>query len=82
MNYIQRLIQKQLADDKTDKVYPDFKTAAKEAEETGNGIIYHSRGFFCVIWFEYGLRFSRDLKNWGIKGSSLPKVRLMQAQHL
>ena len=78
MDYNQRLAMKHFVDvNKTD--YPSFAEACKLAAETGQGIIYACRNFFCVVWYECGLRCSRDLKNWGIKGEFLPQVRTAHA---
>lgn len=59
-------------DKDTHEIYPNLQSASELADIDPCGIIYYSRNFFGVVWWENGIRRIRDLKNW-TKSGKIPE---------
>lgn len=49
---------------KAHPIFPSFETAANEAKQNSQGVIFYGSGFFALVWFENNIRYTRDLKHW------------------
>lgn len=76
MNFDQRVSSLRMKENNNTTKFPSFKAASKLAKRANCGILYFSRGVYYIVWFENKTRYSRDLKNWGIKGEFKPQVAM------